>query len=157
MIVRKGRKGDLKEVFELVRELAIYENGLHEVNNSPEAMEKDGFGPDPVFEFLVAENDRGIIGLSLYYYRYSTWKGKQLYLEDLIVTEKYRRSGAGTLLMEATIKEAKARNCNGIQWQVLHWNEPAIKFYERYNPLQDAEWVNFRIEKDQLNNYNSSS
>ncbi len=157
MVIRKGRKEDLKSALELVKELAVYENALHEVKNTVKEMEKDGFGPNPVFDFFVAENDNGIIGMSLYYYRYSTWKGKILYIEDLIVSEKYRRSGAGSRLMEASILEAKKQNCNGVQWQVLDWNEPAIKFYKKYNPAQDPEWVNFRIDKEQLQNYKSSS
>ncbi len=157
MIIRKGRKEDLENALDLIKELAVYENALHEVKNSVEEMTQDGFGANPVFDFFVAENSEGIIGMSLYYYRYSTWKGKILYIEDLVVKEKHRRSGAGTLLMEASIQEAKKQNCNGVQWQVLDWNEPAIKFYEKYNPVKDPEWVNFRIDKDQLENYNSSS
>jgi len=157
MVVRKGRKEDLGSALGLVKELAVYESALHEVKNSVEEMEKDGFGTEPVFGFFVAENSEGIIGMSLYYFRYSTWKGKILYIEDLVVTERFRRSGAGRMLMEASIDEAKKQNCNGVQWQVLDWNEPAIKFYEKYNPAKDPEWINFRIEKDQLDNYISSS
>lgn len=150
MIIRKGKRKDIQQVYDLVLELAIYENGLGEVKTSVQEMEEDGFGPDPVFEFFVAENKEGIVGISLYYYRYSTWKGKLLYVEDLIVTERHRRSGLGTRLMEATIKEALQRNCNGIQWQVLEWNEPALAFYKKYNPVLDREWINCRIDKDQL-------
>ena len=150
MIIRKGKRKDIQQVYDLVLELAIYENGLGEVKTSVQEMEEDGFGPDPVFEFFVAENKEGIVGISLYYYRYSTWKGKLLYVEDLIVTERHRRSGLGTRLMEATIKEALQRNCNGIQWQVLEWNEPALAFYKKYNPVLDGEWINCRIDKDQL-------
>ena len=120
-------------------------------------MEQEGFGPDPVFGFFVAENNEVIVGLSLYYYRYSTWKGKLLYIEDLIVTEKYRRSGIGTRLMEATIEEAILTHCNGVQWQVLEWNEPALAFYKKYNPVIDGEWINCRIDKDQLDRHNSTS
>jgi len=150
MIIRKGKKEDIRQVFDLVLELAVYENGRDQVNNTIRDMERDGFGPEPVFDFFVAENKEGIVGVSLYYYRYSTWKGKLLYIEDLIVTEKYRRSGIGTMLMEATIKEARKHNCNGIQWQVLEWNEPAIAFYKKYNPVLDGEWINCRIDKEQL-------
>lgn len=150
MIIRKGKREDIQQVYDLVLELAIYENGLEEVKTSVQEMEEDGFGPDPVFEFFVAENKEGIVGMSLYYYRYSTWKGKLLYVEDLIVTERHRRSGLGTRLMEATMKEALQQNCNGIQWQVLEWNEPALAFYKKYNPVLDGEWINCRIDKDQL-------
>lgn len=157
MIVRKGEKEDLEYALGLVKELAVYESALDEVKNTVEEMEKDGFGMVPVFGFFVAENNDGIVGMSLYYIRYSTWKGKILYIEDLIVSERFRGSGAGRMLMEASIQEAKNQNCNGVQWQVLDWNEPAIKFYEKYNPVQDPEWINFKIEKDNLDNYNSSS
>jgi GNAT superfamily N-acetyltransferase len=151
MIIRKGKRKDIQQVYDLVLELAIYENGLDEVKTSVQQMEEDGFGQDPVFEFFVAENKKGIVGLSLYYYRYSTWKGKLLYVEDLIVTERHRRSGLGTRLMEATIKEAQQQNCKGIHWQVLEWNEPALAFYKKYNPVLDGEWINCRIDIDQLN------
>jgi GNAT superfamily N-acetyltransferase len=157
MIIRKGKKEDLNQVFELVLELAAFESSVDEVKTSIRDMEGDCFGPDPVFNFLVAENNEGIIGLSIFYYRYSTWKGRLLYLEDLIVTEKYRRRGVGTRLMEATIKEAKINNCNGVQWQVLEWNEPALAFYEKYHPVLDGEWINCRIDKKQLDAHNSSS
>lgn len=155
MKIRKGDKADIPHVYELVLELAEYENGLDQVHTTPEEMEKDGFGPEAVFGFFVAENEEGIIGTSLYYYRYSTWKGKLLYIEDLVVKEKYRRNGVGTRLMEATIEEAKRKLCHGVQWQVLEWNEPAINFYKKYNPTMDGEWINCRMDKEQL--YNSSA
>jgi len=157
MIVRKGRKEDIKQVYDLILELAHYEKAPGEVKTTVEEMIEDGFGPDPVFGFIVAENNEGIIGVSLYYFRYSTWKGKILYIEDLIVTEQHRRSGVGTRLMEASIQEAKKERCNGVQWQVLEWNEPAIKFYEKYKPVLDGEWINCRISKDQFDDYKSIS
>ena len=123
-------------MYDLVVELAVYENALHEVKTTIEEMEKDGFGPDPVFGFHVVENNEGVIGVSIYYYRYSTWQGKILYIEDLIVTEKYRRNGVGTMLMEASIEEAKRQGCNGVQWLVLEWNEPAIEFYKKVGFLE---------------------
>lgn len=157
MNVRKGKKEDLKHVYNLVLELADYENARHEVKTSVKEMEEDGFGPDPVFGFLVAENSEEIVGVSVYYYRYSTWKGKMLYIEDLVVTEKYRRSGVGTRLMIATIEEAKLKNCNGVSWQVLEWNEPAFEFYKKYEPVLDGEWINCRINRSQIDAYNSNS
>ena len=157
MKIRKGKKEDLGQVYELVLELAAYENGLDQVHTTVDEMEEDGFGPEAVFHFFVAEHKDGIVGISLYYYRYSTWKGKLLYIEDLVVREKYRGSGVGTLLMEATIQEAKREKCNGIQWQVLAWNEPAINFYKKYSPVLDGEWINCRIDKNQLYNQRSTS
>ena len=157
MNIRKGQKEDLKKVYDLIVELAVFENARDQVKTSIQEMEENAFGSNPVFGFHVAENNEGIVGMSLYYFRYSTWKGKLLYIEDLVVTEKYRRSGVGTKLMEATIEEAKSRNCKGVSWQVLEWNKPAIDFYKKYDPVLDGEWINFRISKDQFDSYSSSS
>ncbi|MBR9998594.1 MAG: GNAT family N-acetyltransferase [Cyclobacteriaceae bacterium] len=157
MIIRKGVETDLKDVYDLVKELAIYEKALDEVETSVDSMLEDGFGKNPVFGFHVAATDGKIVGLSLYYYRYSTWKGKLLYLEDLVVLEKYRGRGIGRKLMDATIQEAKLQHCNGIQWQVLDWNQPAIGFYEKYEPLFDPAWINCRLSREQIENYNSTS
>ena len=145
MIIRKGQPSDIPSIHELVLELAIYEKAPQEVTNTIEEMISDGFGDDPIFGFFVAEDRNKIVGMALYYNRYSTWKGKMLYLEDLIVTEKYRKNGVGTKLMDAVIQEAEAKGCKGIQWQVLEWNQPAIDFYQRYQPSYDSEWVNCRI------------
>lgn len=157
MIIRKGVESDLSAVHKLIRALAIYEKAPDQVETTVESMKQDGFGENPLFGFFVAEIPGRIVGLSLYYYRYSTWKGKLLYLEDLIVLEEYRRSGIGRKLMDATIREAKIQQCNGIQWQVLDWNIPAIEFYNQYQPLLDAEWVNCRLSREQIENYNSTS
>lgn len=127
-------------------ELAVFENGQDEVTNSVREMEKDGFGERPIFEFIVAEEDATIIGASIYYYRYSTWKGKRMYLEDLIVTESKRGAGAGKLLFDETIKIGKETNCTGMMWQVLDWNEPAINFYKKNNADLDGEWINCHLQ-----------
>ncbi len=144
--IRKGTKNDLPRLFELVMELAVFENGQDEVTNSVREMEKDGFGERPIFEFIVAEEDATIIGASIYYYRYSTWKGKRMYLEDLIVTESKRGAGAGKLLFDETIKIGKETNCTGMMWQVLDWNEPAINFYKKNNADLDGEWINCHLQ-----------
>lgn len=144
--IREGKKEDCPQVFELMRELAIYENGLDQVSNTLERMEEDGFGANPIFGLLVAEDEGKIIGSSIYYYRYSTWKGKRLYLEDLIVTESMRGKGAGRLLFDETLAIAKRTNCSGMMWQVLDWNEPAINFYKNYNTNFDEEWINCNID-----------
>ena len=144
--LRKGNKSDIPAAFDLIKELAIYENGLDQVSNTIEAMEIDGFGPDPIYEFLVAVEDDQIIGCAIYYYRYSTWKGKRLYLEDLIVTESKRGLGAGKLLFDEVLKIARDTNCSGMMWQVLDWNEPAIDFYKKYNTNFDDEWINCNID-----------
>jgi GNAT superfamily N-acetyltransferase len=148
--IRKGTKEDLPRVLELVKELALFERAPHEVTNTIALMEEDGFGPHPIFGFFVAESSAGIIGLSLYYWRYSTWKGKRLYLEDIIVTESHRGKGAGKLLFEETMRKALQEKCTGMMWQVLDWNEPAIEFYKRYGAKLDSEWVNCNLEATQI-------
>ncbi|MEM6522551.1 MAG: GNAT family N-acetyltransferase [Bacteroidota bacterium] len=146
MKIRKGVKTDLPRVLELIKELAEYEKGLDQVSNTVDMMEKDGFGDHPIFGFFVAEHEK-IIGISLYYFRYSTWKGKRLYLEDIIVTKKERGKGIGKLLFDATIDHGKESNCTGMTWQVLDWNTSAINFYEKYYKADlDGEWINCSIE-----------
>ncbi len=154
--IRDGVKKDLPRVLELVHELAVYERASHEVINTVEQMEKDGFGDDPVYGFFVAERDGIIIGIALYYWRYSTWKGKRLWLEDLIVTEKERGSGVGRLLLNRTLQKALDDNCTGIMWQVLEWNEPAINFYKKFGARLDDEWTNVHLERDQIKAWLSS-
>lgn len=144
--VRKGTPEDLPHVFALIKELAEYEKELHQVDNTVDMMRKDGFGAHPVFGLLVAEEDHTIIGTSIYYYRYSTWKGKRLYLEDLVVTEPKRGGGAGKLLFEKTLMIAREEQCTGMMWQVLDWNEPAIRFYKKYNTRFDEGWINCHID-----------
>ncbi|HEY3430839.1 MAG TPA: GNAT family N-acetyltransferase [Cyclobacteriaceae bacterium] len=149
--IRIGKKEDLPRVLDLVKELALYERAPHEVTNTVERMEKDGFGSNPIYGLFVAENGNGIVGISIYYWRYSTWKGKRLYLEDIIVTEKERGSGIGKLLFDRTMQHAIDENCSGMIWQVLDWNEPAINFYKKYyNAKLDGEWINCSLETDQI-------
>jgi GNAT superfamily N-acetyltransferase len=149
--IRKGVKTDLPRVLELVKELAEYEKASHEVTNTLVRMEADGFGEKPIFGFFVAQSKEGIVGLSLYYYRYSTWKGKRLYLEDIIVTEKERGHGLGKLLFDRTMQQCIEDGCTGMMWQVLNWNDPAINFYKKYYDAKlDYEWVNCQLESETI-------
>lgn len=148
--IREGRKEDLPQVLELVKELAAYEKALHQVDNTVAQMERDGFGPKPVFGFFVAEKEDLIVGISLYYYRYSTWKGKRVYLEDIVVKEAERGTGIGKKLFERTMLFTLDAGSSGLVWQVLDWNEPAINFYKKYNASFDHEWVNCGLEADQI-------
>ena len=122
---------DCPRLLDLIRELAVYEKAPQEVTVTPGHFEESGFGPNPVWWALVAECDGNVEGFALYYIRYSTWKGQRLYLEDIIVTEKMRGKGLGTLLFDALQAEAREKNLNGMVWQVLEWNEPAISFYKK--------------------------
>ena len=151
--IREGRKSDLPRVFELVKELATFEKAPHEVTNSIAKMEEDGFGPHPVYGFFVAENESGIVGLSLFYWRYSTWKGKRLYLEDIIVTESVRGQGIGKMLFDRTMQHCLDQKCTGMMWQVLDWNEPAINFYKKYGAKLDGEWINCHLDDTQIVDY----
>jgi GNAT superfamily N-acetyltransferase len=143
--IRTGIESDLPSVLKLIKELALYEKAPNEVTNTIDKMREDGFGRNPIFGFFVAKKLNEIIGISLYYTRYSTWKGKCLYLEDIIVTEKFRGNGVGNLLFEKTKQFAEENNFISINWQVLDWNEPAINFYKKYNSSFDNQWINCRI------------
>jgi ribosomal protein S18 acetylase RimI-like enzyme len=141
--IRKAVAGDCPRMMELVRELATFEKAPNEVTVSLDHFREAGFGKNPVWEALVAVDGMDkIIGMSLWYIRYSTWKGRRLYLEDLIVTEAFRGKGLGKILFDRTLEEAKNQELSGMMWQVLDWNEPAIRFYKKYGAVLDGEWVN---------------
>ena len=144
--IRLATKADIPDLLHLIKELAIFEKAPNEVINTPELMEKDGFGENNIFDAFVAEIDDHVIGMAITYFRYSTWKGKRLYLEDLIVTEKSRGLGAGQLLFQHCIQFGKESECNGMVWQVLDWNEPAIDFYKSYNANLDGGWINGTLD-----------
>ena len=144
--IRKAVKEDCPRLLELIKELALYEKAPQEVTVTLDHFMESGFGANPVWWAFVAEADGKVEGFAMYYIRYSTWKGQRMYLEDLIVTEKMRGKGLGKLLFDALIAEAKEKKFNGIVWQVLDWNEPAINFYKKYyNTNFDAEWINCSI------------
>ena len=148
--IRKGVKDDLPEVLKLIKELAEYEKALDSVTITLEELEKDGLGDHPWYWFLVAEDNNTIIGISFYFIRYSTWNGKYLYLEDFVINKANRQKGIGSLLFEATIQICKDENLNGMTWQVLDWNSPAIQFYKKYNAEISTEWLNGKLTKHQI-------
>lgn len=148
--IRKGIVEDLPQVLNLIKELANYEKAPDEVVVTIDEMTSWGFGKDKVFDFFVAiENDR-VIGLALYYFKYSTWKGRCLFLEDIIVTEPYRGKGLGKKLFEKVAKVAKMEKVRRMEWQVLDWNEPAINFYKKYPSHLDGEWINCKLTDKEL-------
>ncbi len=146
VVVRKAQREDCASMFDLIKELALYEKALDEVSLSVEQFTEDGFGEKPVWGAFVAELNQEIVGISLFYDRFSTWKGRRLYLEDLIVTEKLRGQKIGEKLFDATIDFGKQNKYNGMVFQVLNWNEPAINFYKKYNTQFDNEWSNVSID-----------
>ncbi|MGV3540766.1 MAG: GNAT family N-acetyltransferase [Rufibacter sp.] len=152
--IRKGTQEDLPAVHALVVELAVYEKAPNEVTNTLADMQRDGFGEQPIFEFFVADSkEEGILGIALYYTAYSTWKGKMLFLEDIVVTERVRRKGIGRLLFNAVVQAAKEGNYKRMKWQVLEWNGPAINFYRSIGAGLDEEWVNCNLSEEQLRQF----
>lgn len=153
MNLRKGVEADLPQVLSLIKELANYEKAPDEVEVSLDEMLNWGFGKDKLFEFYVLEKGISIVGIALYYYKYSTWKGKCLFLEDIIVTETERKNGYGKLLFNAVAEVAKQERVRRMEWQVLEWNAPAINFYKKYNSVIDPEWLNCKLTFDQLQSF----
>ncbi len=148
--IRKAVASDCARMMELIRELATFERAPDEVTVTLDHFIKTGFGENPVWKALVAvTGDEKMVGISLYYMRYSTWKGLRLYLEDLIVTSEFRGKGIGKLLFDATVQEANDLGVSGIMWQVLDWNEPAINFYKKYGADVSSEWLNCSIRLPQ--------
>jgi len=140
--IRKANESDCPRMLELINELAVYERAPEEVTVTLDHFRESGFGSSPVWWAFVAEQEGEIQGFALYYIRYSTWKGQKMYLEDILVTEAARGNGMGSMLMDALINEAQEKGLQGITWQVLNWNEPALNFYRKYNTRFDDEWVN---------------
>ncbi|MBT6837099.1 MAG: GNAT family N-acetyltransferase [Bacteroidetes bacterium] len=158
IIIRKANKADLPEVLNLIKELALYEKAPDEVTITIEELEKDGFGDQPMYEVILAESDEEeIIGMSFYYYAYSTWKGKCLYLEDIIVKEEFRGKGIGKQLFDATVLKAKEVKAKRMMWQVLDWNTPAIEFYkQKYKAEISSEWLNGRLTEEQIQHFTAN-
>lgn len=152
--VRRGRKSDLPEVLTLIKELALYEKAPQEVTLTLEEFEKNYEAEHPLFHFFIAEKlareTNKIVGIALYYYGYSTWKGKRMYLDDIVVTEKMRGKGIGKLLFDKIVEEAKKNKVKQVMWQVLEWNKPAINFYKKYNAILDPEWITGKLNEEQL-------
>ncbi len=139
-MIRKATKNDMPSVLELIQELATFEKEPDAVVVTVDDLVRDGFSENPLFQCFVAEVDNEIIGMALYYYRFSTWKGKTIHLEDLVVRESKRGTGAGFALYKEIIKKGKAENVRRIEWNVLDWNTPAIDFYEKSGAKVLGDW-----------------
>ena len=144
--IRRAERADCSRLMELVRGLALYEKAPEQVTVSLEHFEESGFGEHPVWWAFVAEVDGQIAGFALWYIRYSTWKGRRLYLEDLYVEPDMRGSGIGARLFERLVEEAKEKGFHGMVWQALDWNEPALNFYRKYGARFDGEWINCSLD-----------
>ncbi len=153
MIIRKGTPNDMPSVLELIKELAIFEKEPDAVVITVDDLIRDGFAENPLFHTFVAEVDDQIIGIALYYYRYSTWKGKTIHLEDLIVKEDKRGTGAGFALYSEIIVQGKRDNVRRIEWNVLDWNTPAIEFYKKSGAKILADWDVVQMDENGIDNF----
>ena len=146
LTVRRAVASDCPRLLELIQGLADYEKMPDDVTVDLGHFVDSGFGEAPVWWAFVAEENGHIHGFALYFIRYSTWKGQQMYLEDIYVDPPARGKGIGRKLFDRLIEEARERKFNAIKWQALKWNEPAINFYRKYYGAQfDDEWINCGI------------
>ena len=153
MNIRKGEKKDMKAVLELIQELATFEKEPYAVEVTVADLENDGFGEDPLFYTFVAEVNGNIVGIALYYYRYSTWKGKTIHLEDLIVKEDMRGSGLGFELYSKIIEQGKIDKVRRIEWAVLDWNISAIEFYQKSGAKILEDWRVAQMDENGINEF----
>jgi len=150
ILIRKAEPGDVPAMLKLIKELAEYEKAPGEVMVTEATMLHDGFGKESLYNALVAESNGSVVGIAVYYVAYSTWKGKIIYLDDLVVTESQRRFGIGKKLFDKLINIAREAGVNQLRWHVLNWNTPAIDFYRKYNAALDHEWITCKLTKEQL-------
>jgi GNAT superfamily N-acetyltransferase len=154
MIIRKATKNDMKSVLDLIQELAAFEKEPEAVVVTEADLIRDGFSENPLFHCFVAEEENNsIIGIALYYYRYSTWKGKTIHLEDLIVSENKRGTGAGFALYSEIIAQGKRDNVRRIEWNVLDWNTPAIEFYKKTGAKLLDDWRVVQMDENGIDNF----
>lgn len=151
IVIRPATPTDMEAVLALIKELAEYERMPNSVEISAQTLISDGFGTEIFFSCIVAEFDHTLVGMALFYPKYSTWQGRCLYLEDLIVRHEFRHQGVGSVLFRAVINEAAKKQCARLEWQVLAWNEPALHFYRKFGATFDPEWHNGRLTRHQLN------
>lgn len=165
MKIREGQKEDMPAVLSLIKELAAFEKEPEAVVLTVDDLVRDGFGKNPLFHTFVAfVNDEAndskqteeIVGVALYYYRYSTWKGRTIHLEDLIVKEKMRGSGIGKALYKEVIAQGKKDKVNRIEWAVLDWNTTAIDFYEKSGAKVLKDWRVAQMDKNGIDNFLTS-
>ncbi|QNM84775.1 GNAT family N-acetyltransferase [Polaribacter haliotis] len=152
-IIRKGEEKDVQSVFDLITELAVFEKEPEAVEITVEDLLKDGFSDKPRFNLFVAEEDSKIIGIALFYERYSTWKGKTIHLEDLIVTKNKQKIGAGKALYSAVLKYAHDNGFNRVAWEVIDWNTNAIDFYKSTGATYLNDWSVVQMNKENLSTY----
>ena len=153
IIIREAQKSDMPDVISLIKELAEFEKEPDEVEIDSTILVNDGFEENSYFKCFIAENNDCIIAAAIIYNRYSTWKGRTIHLEDLIVTEKMRANGVGTLLLDKVVNYAKKLNVKRVSWEVINWNKKAIKFYLNKGALIKQDWSIVHLDNNALKNY----
>lgn len=151
--IRNATKQDMPQVLNLIHELAIFEKEADAVDVTVNDLVQDGFGENPAFRCFVAEVNNKIEGMALVYHRFSTWKGNVLHLEDLIVSEAMRSAGIGSKLLDEVVKYGHSLGVRRISWEVLDWNEPAIKFYEKNGANVMRDWNVVHLNEQAIKNY----
>lgn len=151
--IRKAVVQDMPQVLDLITELAVFEKEPDAVEITISDLQKDGFGEHPAFECFVAEVKGKVEGIALVYNRYSTWKGRVLHLEDLIVSQKMRGSGLGTALLDEVVRYGSNLGVKRICWEVLDWNEPAIGFYQKKGADVKRDWDVVHLNEIGIKNY----
>jgi GNAT superfamily N-acetyltransferase len=147
LVIRAAQPDDVGTILKLIRALAEYEHEPKAALATEQDLLRDGFGAEPKFRCVIAEWDGAPVGFALYFYNYSTWKGRPgIYLEDLFVWPEYRGKGIGKALLLHLARTAVVENCGRYEWQVLDWNTPAIEFYEGLGAKRMKEWLPMRVE-----------
>ena len=152
-LIRKAEKKDSLAILNLIKELALFEKEPESVKLKLSDIENDGFGTKPLFECIVAEINKRIIGMAIYYPRYSTWNGPTIHLEDLIVSEQYKGKGIGTQLYSNFIKMALNSGVKRVEWNVLDWNSPAINFYKKSWAKVLDDWRSVQMHRSEMKKY----
>ena len=153
LLIRKALKKDAKAILNLIQQLATFEKEPDAVEVTVADIEHNGFGENPLFYVFIAEVDGKVVGMALYYYRYSTWKGKTIHLEDLIVEPTMRKKNIGGLLYTEVMKQAAKEKVRRVEWVVLDWNTPARDFYIKTGAKILKDWETVQMEEDGLKKY----
>lgn len=140
--IRPGRPSDFPTILQMIRDLAIYERCEDEVLMTEAELRREAFGDNPSYEFVIGEVGDKAVAMAIYYYCFSTWKGRYLYLEDFYVEPAFRSKGIGAQIFQHLIGICKSQGLRRMSWQVLDWNEPAIGFYKKMQADLDAGWIN---------------
>lgn len=151
--IRKAVKNDMAQVLELINELAVFEKEPDAVIIDVDYLKKQGFSNNPLFKIFVAEIGKEIVGMALFYPRFSTWKGKTFHLEDLIVKQEVRGLGIGNALYKKFLEYAHKENVNRVEWVVLNWNTTAIDFYKKSGATVFEDWQTVQMDKKQITQF----